>query len=200
MVVLRHPLNRDQRNSSHVGLLSELDFSKLSSVGHHVLVLNTHNTTTPVSSEGLVLVELSAEVLGQDLEVLEVLLADLSESDAGGSLRVDELAEACLTLNEAVGDSLLSAESGEEGHDLKGINVVSDHNELSLAILNQAGNVVKTELEYNGLGGLLGLTTVLIGLSLLLESDLLLLVGLGLVFSEQFKELTCYTNINYKYC
>jgi hypothetical protein len=25
-------------------------------------------------------------------------------------------------------------------------------------------------------------------------------VGLGLVFSEQFKELTCYTNINYKYC
>jgi hypothetical protein len=25
-------------------------------------------------------------------------------------------------------------------------------------------------------------------------------VGFRLVFSEQFKELACYTNINYKYC
>lgn len=165
-----------------------------------MLVLNTHNTTAPVSSEGLVLVELSAEVLAQDLEVLEVLLADLSESDASGSLLVDELAETCLALNEGEGDALLSAESGEEGHDLKGVNVVSNHNELSLAFFNEVGNVVKTELEDNGLGGLLGFTTVLLGLSLTLESDLLLLVGFRLVFSEQFKELACYTNINYKYC
>ena len=77
---------------------------------------------------------------------------------------------------------------------------MSNHNELSLAVLDEAGNVVKTVLEDNGLGGLLGLTTVLLDLSLLLESHLLLLLGLGLVFSEQFKELTCYTNINYKYC
>ena len=77
---------------------------------------------------------------------------------------------------------------------------MSDHNELGLALFNEVGHVVETELEDNGLGGLLGLTTVLLGLSLSLESDLLLLVGLGLVFSEQFKELTCYTNINYKYC
>ena len=118
MVVLRHPLSWDQRDSSHVGLLSKLDFSKLSSLSHHVLVLYTHNTTTPVSSEGLVLVELSAEVLGQDLEVLVVLLADLGEGDGGGSLGVDELAEACLALNEGIGDTLLSAESGEEGQDL----------------------------------------------------------------------------------
>lgn len=191
MVALQHPLNGIQRNS-HVGLLSELDFSKLSSVGHHVLVLDTHNTTTPVSSEALVLVELSAEVLGQDLEVLEVLLADLSESDASGSLLVNELAEACLALDEGIGDTLLSAESGKESHDLKRINVVSNDDELGLALLNEVGHVVKTELEDDGLGGLLGLTTVLLGLSLSLKSDLLLLVGLGLVFSEQFKELACY--------
>ena len=146
MVAVKHPLKWDQRNS-HVGLLGKLDFSKLSSVGHHVLVLNTHNTTTPVSSEALVLVELSAEVLAQDLEILEVLLADLSESDASGSLLVDELAKTCLALNEGIGDTLLSAESGEEGHHLKGVNVVSNHNELSLALLNEVGNVVKTELD-----------------------------------------------------
>ena len=100
--------------NSHVGLLSELDFSELCSMGHHVLVLDAHNTATPVSSEGLVLVELSAEVLGKNFEVLEVLLANFSESDASGGLLVDELAEASLTLNEGEGDSLLSAESREE--------------------------------------------------------------------------------------
>jgi|LauGreDrversion4_2_1035121.scaffolds.fasta_scaffold35474_5 hypothetical protein len=199
MVAVKHPLKWDQRNS-HVGLLGKLDFSKLGSVGHHVLVLNTHNTTAPVSSEGLVLVELSAEVLAQDLEVLEVLLANISKSDAGGSLLMDELAKTCLALNEGEGDALLSAEGGEEGHHLKGINVVSNHNELSLAFLNEVGNVVKTELDDNRLGTLLGISTILLALSAALKSGLLLLVGLGLVFSEQFKKLACYTNINYKYC
>ena len=198
MVALQHPLNGIQRNS-HVSLLSKLDFSKLSSVGHHVLVIDTHNTTTPVSSEGLVLVELSAEVLSQDFEILEVLLADLSESDTGGSLLVNELAEACLALNEGIGDTLLSAESGEESHNLKGVNVVSNNDDLGLALLNEVGHVVKTELEDDGLGTLLGLTTVLFGLSLSVQPSLLFLVRLWLVLSEQFKELACYRNINYKY-
>ena len=162
--------------NSHVGLLSELDFSELLSMGHHVLVLDAHNTATPVSSEGLVLIELSAEVLGKNFEVLEVLLADISESDASGGLLVDELAEACFTLDEGEGDSLLSAESGEESKDLKGINVVSHNNELGLALLNELGNVVETELDNNWLGSLLGLSTTLLGLSLSLESDFLLLV------------------------
>ncbi len=178
--------------NSHVGLLSELDFSELLSMGHHVLVLDAHNTATPVSSEGLVLIELSAEVLGKNFEVLEVLLADISESDASGGLLVDELAEACLTLDEGEGDSLLSAESGEESEELKGINVVSNNNELGLALLNELGNMVETELDNNWLGSLLGLSATLLGLSLSLESDLLLLVRLGLVFSEQFKELGSY--------
>lgn len=80
-------------------------------MSHHVLVLDAHNTTAPVSSEGLVVVELSTEVLGQELEILEVLLADLSKSDAGCGLVVNELSEACFTLDEGIGDSLLSAES-----------------------------------------------------------------------------------------
>lgn len=162
--------------NSHVGLLSELDISELLSMGHHVLVLDAHNTATPVSSEGLVLVELSAEVLGKNFEVLEVLLADVSESDASGGLLVDELAEACLALDEGEGDSLLSAESGEESHELKGVNVVSNNNELGLALLNELGNVVETELDNNWLGSLLGVSATLLGLSLSLESDLLLLV------------------------
>ena len=56
---------------------------------------------------------------------------------------------------------------------------MSNHNELSLAVLDEAGNVVKTVLEDNGLGGFLDL-------SLLLESHYLLLFWLVIVFGEQF--------------
>lgn len=145
---------------SHVGLLGELDLSLLFSLSHHVLVLDTHNTTTPVSSEGLVLVELSTEVLGEEFKILVVFLADLSEGDAGGSLLVNELAEACLTLNESVGDALLSAESWQENEELNWVDVVSHHNELGLTILNKLSNVVQTELENNWLGSLLGISTL----------------------------------------
>lgn len=145
-------------------------------MGHHVLVLDAHNTATPVSSEGLVLVELSAEVLGKNFEVLEVLLADFSESDASGGLLVDELAEASLTLNEGEGDSLLSAESREESEEFNGVNVVSNNNELSLTLFNEFSDVVETELDNNWLGGLFGISTTLLGLSLTLKSDLLVLV------------------------
>lgn len=176
---------------SHVGLLGEFDFSLLFSLGHHVLVLNTHNTTTPVSSEGLVVVELSSEVLGEDFQILVVFLSDFSEGDAGSGLVMDELSESCLTLDEAEGDTLLSAESGEEDQHFNGVDVVSHNNELGLTFLNEGGNVVKSELDNNGLGSLLGISTTGLGFSLLLESDLLVLLSLGLVLSEQFKKLTC---------
>jgi hypothetical protein len=51
------------KNNSHVCFLSELDFSELFSLGHHVLVLDAHNTTSPDSSKGFVIVELNSEVL-----------------------------------------------------------------------------------------------------------------------------------------
>jgi len=158
-----------------------------------VLVLDAHNTATPVSSESLVLVELRAEVLGEELKILEVLLADLSESDASGGLLVDKLAEASLALDEGVGDTLLSAEGGEEDEELDGVNIVSHHNELGLTLLNELSHVVETELDDDGLGGLLGISATLLGLSLGLEAGLLLLLGLGLVLGEELKELAGYT-------
>lgn len=161
-------------------------------MSHHVLVLDAHNTAAPVSSEGLVLVELSAEVLGQELEILVVLLADFGQRDAGCGLGVNELSEACLALDEGIGDSLLSAESRQENEELDGVDVVGHNDELGLAGLDEVGNVVKTEFENNRLGSLLGLSTSLLGFSFSLESGLLLFLCLGLVFSKQFKELTCY--------
>lgn len=161
----------------------------LFSLGHHVLVLNTHNTTTPVSSEGLVIVELSSEVLGEEFQILIVLLSDFSECDAGSGLVMDELSESCLSLDETERNSLLSAKSGEEDQHLNGVDVVSHNNELGFTFFDEGGNVVQTELDHNGLGSLLGVSTTDLGLSFLLESGLLFLLGLGLVLSEQFKEL-----------
>ena len=127
-----------------------------------MLVLDAHNTTTPVSAELVVVVELFTEVARKSLQVLEVLSVYFSESDGGGSLQVDKLAKVSLATNEAVGNILASAESGQVDNSLNWVDVVSYHNELGLALLNKSSNVVKTKLDVDWLGGLAS-TTVLSG-------------------------------------
>ena len=90
---------------------------------------------------------------------------------------MNELAESGLALDEAVGDTLLSAESREENEELDGVAVVSHNDELGLTLLDELGNVVKTELNNEGLGSLLGVSTTDLGLGFLLESGLLVLLG-----------------------
>ena len=151
-----------------------------------MLVLDAHNTTTPVSAELVVVVELFTEVASKSLQVLEVLSVDFSESDGGSSLQVDKLAEVGLATNEAVGNILASAESGQVDNSLNWVNVVSNHYELGLALLNKSSNVVKTKLDVDWLGGLAS-TTVLSGF---LKTELLLLLGLWLVLSEELKKFS----------
>jgi len=175
---------------SHVGFLGELDLSSLLSLGHHVLVLNSHKTTTPGDLVGSVLVELGHEVLLEGIEILEVLLSNLGEGDAGSGLGVAELSESGLTLDNAVWDSLLSAESWEEDHHLKWVDIVGNDNELGLTFLDEGGNVVKTELEGDWLwSDEAVLLSALSGLSLGLESGLLVLGGLWGVLSEELEKL-----------
>ena len=177
--------------NSHVGLLSELDISELLSMGHHVLVLDAHNTATPVSSEGLVLVELSAEVGRECLQILEVLLVNFSESNASSGLQVNKLAEVSLSADECEWNILSSAESGQVNNSLNGIDVVGNDNKLGSALFNKGGNVVKTELDVNGLGGLGSSTSFGGGL----KTELLLLLSLGHVLSEELKELGSYKEV-----
>jgi len=178
------------KRRSHVGFLGELDLSSLFSLGHHVLVLNSHNTTTPGDLMGSVLVELGHEVLLEGIEILEVLLSNLGEGDAGSGLGVAELSKSGLTLDDAVWDFLLSAESWEEDHHLKWVDIVGDDNELSLTFLDEGGNVVKTELEGDWLwSDEAVLLSALSGLSLGLESGLLVLGGLWGVLGEELEKL-----------
>jgi len=129
---------------------------------------------------------------------LIVFLLDFSQSEAGSGLLVDELSESCLSFDEGVGDSLLSAESGQEAHHLDGVNVVGDDHQLGLVEFNQFGNVVETELNVDWLGSLelgfsflslclalvvlLGILLVFAGLCLLEESHLLVFFGFWAVF------------------
>jgi hypothetical protein len=175
---------------SHVELLGVLDLSELLSLGHHVLVLDTHDSggsLRPGLSIGGVL---GSEVSLESREVLEVGGVDLGERDAGGGLGVDEGTEGGSVLDNAVGDALGSAESGEEGDKLDGLAIVGDSNELGLTLLDELSDVVKTVLEDNGLiTNELVLVATLAGLGLGLESLLLLSSGLGLVSVEELEEL-----------
>jgi len=180
------------RGCSHVGLLGELDFSKLLALSDHVLVLDAHDTTTPVLTLLIVVVVLLAEVNGELLKILVVLLVDFGEGNAGSGLHVAELAEVGLSAHEAVWHVLLAAESGQVNHALNGVDVVSDDHELGGALFDEGGDVVKTELEVDGLGGL----GVLLGLSFLLEAGLLDLLGLGLVLGQELEDLGGLVGIN----
>jgi len=101
---------------------------------------------------------------------------------------MDELAEGGLTADEAEGYVLSAAKGGKMHNELNWVDIVGDHNELSLAFFNECGHMVETELQVDGLGGLGSAT----GLGFLLESGLLLLTGLWRVLGEQFKELGGY--------
>lgn len=175
---------------SNQGLLGELDISELLASSHHVLVLDTHDTTAPLSVELSIIIVLDLELGAELFEVDEVFSANISKGDAGSRLQMDELAKVSLATDEAEGHTLLSAESGQMHNELDGINVVGDDDELGLVLFNKGGHVVQAKLEVHGLlslfSGSRGGST---GLSLMLESSGFLLVGLRRVLGEQFKEL-----------
>ena len=154
-----------------------------------MLVLDAHDTAAPSSEELSVVVVLGLEGVAKGLEVDEVLAADLGEGNAGSGLHVDELAEVGLAADEAEGDTLLSAESRKMDDNLKRVDIVGDHNKLGLVLFDESGDVVQAELDVHGL---LSLGSSV--LSLCLESQGLLLVGLGHVLGEQFKELGGYSS------
>lgn len=95
------------------------------------------------------------------------------------NLLVDDGTETSLALDDGVRDTHLAAESGQENHQLNGVNIVGDEDQGSLLVLNQADDVVQTVLDGVGLlGNILLLLALLDGGSLLEQT--LLLLGLGL--------------------
>ena len=67
---------------------------------------------------------------------------------------MNKLAKVGLTADEAVWNLLLTAKSWQVDDGLNGINVVCNNNELSLGLFNKSSNMVETEFDVDGFGGL----------------------------------------------
>ena len=150
-----------------------------------MLVLESHDTTAPVATKFVVLVVRFHEGLTEGLEISEVLLVDVSDSQAGSGLHVAEFSKGSLTADKAERNFLLAAESGEMDNGLNGVDIVGNDNQLGLVLLNKSGNVVKTKLDEHGLGAGLGI----LGLGSSLEALFLVGPGLRSVLSEQLEKL-----------
>ena len=75
-----------------------------------------------------------------------MLGAHLGESKDSGGLLVNDSTESGLALHNGVWDTHLAAEGGEEDYELDGVDVVGDEDERCLLVLDEADNVVQTEL------------------------------------------------------
>lgn len=135
-------------------------------------------------------VVVSLDSRDQSGELSLVGFLDFSEGNGGGGLLMDDGTETSLTLDNAVGDTHLAAESGQEDDQFNGVNVVGDSDELSLLAFDQGNNVVKTVLDNDGLVGLHGLLAFSLGGSSSAETLTLLSLGLGAVLVGELEELS----------
>jgi len=156
-----------------------------------VLSLLAHDTTSPLATDGLVLVhEATLDGLDELGELGLVLRADLSEGEDGSGLLVDDGTETGLALDDGVRDTHLLAERRKEDNELDGVDVVGDEDKRSLLVLDQADNVVETVLDGVGLlGDILLLLALLDGGGLLEETLLLLGLVLRAVLVEELESL-----------
>jgi hypothetical protein len=151
-------------------------------------VLNSHDSSSPVLSEVVVVVVLGEEVLLEGLEVLMVFLSHVGQSNGGGCLLVNQLSESGLVLDNAERNVLLSAESGQEHNKFNGIDITGNDNKLGFSAFNELSDVVESVLESNGLSILLGILSVSLLGSFSLKSVRFFLSGFRRVLGEELKD------------
>lgn len=176
--------------SDHLDLDGALD--GLPALGHASVGLGTHDATSPVTRSILVVgLEVAVVDSGDELGELSLVLgADLGKGEDSGGLLVNDGTETGLALNDNVGDTHLAAEGGKEDNELDGVDVVGDQDERGLLVLDEADNVVQTELGGVGLlGDILLLLALRDGGSLLGQALLLLDLGLRAVLVEELEGL-----------
>jgi len=165
-------------------LLGLLNSDSLLLLGLLVLRLLAHDTTTPGSSNGNVVVVLGLEGLGEGLERGNIFLSDRGQSDNGGVLLVNEGTESRLALENAEWNILLSAQGWEPADKLDWVDIVGDDNELGLFVLDEGSDLMDTVLDSKWLLFVTLLTGGL-GLSNLLKANLLLLSGLWSILIQK---------------
>jgi len=170
-------------------LLLLLDQKKLLLLELHVLGLDSHNSTSPLALEFLVLVEGSEEAVLEGSKGLDVIGVDVGQRDGGCGLLVDKSSKTRFALDDAEGNVLLTAELGQPADELNGVNVVGNNDELGRLVLDELGDVVESVFKLNGLlSGVDGLSVLLL-LGNLNQSLLLLLASLRGVLVQESQKL-----------
>merc|ERR1719174_1372740 len=179
-----------KQEDNNLNLQGSLPVLGLLDLGNASSRLGAHAAPTPVLPdlvEPLIVVGLDG--LNQLGEGAAVARLNLSDGQARGGLPPADSAEARLVLDDAVRDSHLPAESGQEHDQLDRVDIVSDDHELSLLLLHESGDGVDTVSHHGSpLGG-----SVLLALSpgggSLPQPLLLGLLGLGPVFVQELEQL-----------
>lgn len=142
------PINIDRiyltHGSSLLGLFQCNGLGTLLKLG---LSLQSHDSTSPLTHEFGVLVELFVTQVLEDLELRLVLLVDLGEGNDGSGLLVDESSETGLVLDDEEGDLHLTAEGRKPEDKLDGVNIACDENKGSLLLLDKSSDVLQTKLQ-----------------------------------------------------
>lgn len=120
---------------------------------------------------------------------------EVSQSDDGSCLLVDQLAESSFVLDNGVRDVHALAKSREENDIFNRVDIASDKNQLSLFLFNEVGNVVQTVFETDGLVALLGVLLSSFSLGGSSKSVSFLFSGFGGVFSEDSDKLVGWVKI-----
>ena len=86
----------------------------------------------------------------QVVELTLILLSHVGQSHHSCVFLVNQLAESSLSLDEAVGDVHLLAESGQPDDKFDGFDVVGNGDDLGLSVFNELGDVIESEFEVVG--------------------------------------------------
>jgi len=158
---------------------------------HLRIGLLSHNTTTPLSACGFVLLCVTlAYCLQKFAHFGLVSIFDLSQGKDSSSLLVDDSSETGLALDDSVWHTHLAAESGEEDDKLDRVDIVGNEDEAGLLVLNETDDVVETVLDNVWLlTSILLLLAISDGSGLLSETLLLVVGGLRTVLLEELESL-----------
>lgn len=126
-----HRITEELCNLGDLFLFSDSVESLLS-----VLSSDTENLLAVLGGEVHIAVELSLEVVSEELQVVAVFLSHVSDGDARSVLLADTLAQSSLALNDAERCVSGSAELWQPADQLNWIAVGSDDDQLGLSVFN----------------------------------------------------------------
>lgn len=162
----------------------------LGTLAEHGGGLVATDTSTPLAALVLVLVrEVGLGSRDESGKLALVLGLDVLESEDSSGLLVDDGAETRLALDDHVGHTHLAAESGQEDHELDGVDIVSDHDERRLLGLDEGDGVVEAVLDEQGLLGVFGILVLSRSGSGGFQTGLFLLLRLGAVLVQELEKL-----------